>query len=414
MQDDLTLLQDSYFHRDQTALRLVWRQSAGVLGLLRSSARFVREVSLKLFTPSHLAVPFSAVLTAVVVHFFYRANNAVEGGSEPFAWFDGTSVWPSIAIFIFAGLLSFHFILKSQSDLTENAKRLTDNFGLREQTSEHESWFGWDTPPKVGNTGKLDIAILWGRYLFRGRLSRRMFRVVPMVLLYVSVIALMMPLIGGYPSIPIRGSFDFHLFLLPTIILYLLLTFLVIDSTMLHCGFLKQLESVETFWPDATFRKFGYPVNRHPRKYASELAYFWDILLISRRTEAVGNLIYYPFIVLFCFIAARFPCFDDWTWTPALVVTLSMHFSLALYAAWKLPRTAVAYRDKVLGELNLRRRKAFMVEGKTPEAIDTIIEEVQLNHKGAFCYPWEQPAIRALLLPSGGIGLATLIQYLPH
>lgn len=414
MQDHLTLFQDSWLHRSQTASRLVWRQFGGVLGLLRSSALFVRDLSVKLFTPSHFAVPSSAILTAVVVHFFYCANNAVEGGGEPFAWFDGTSAWPSIAIFIFAGLLSFHFILKSQSDLTENAKRLTDSFGLGEQTSEHESWFGWDTPPKVKNTGKIDIAILWERYLFRGRLSRRMFRVVPMVILYMSVIVLMMPFIGGYPSIPIRGNFDFGLFLFLTIILYLLLTFFVIDSTMLHCGFLKQLESVETHWPDTTFCKFGYPINRHPKKYASELACFWDILLISRRTEAVGNLIYYPFIVLFCLISARFPCFDNWTWTPALVLTLSMHFSLALYAAWKLPRTAVAYRDKVLGELNLRRRKAFMVEGKTPEAIDTMIEEVQANHKGAFSYLWEQPAIRALLLPSGGFGLATLFQYLPH
>jgi hypothetical protein len=55
-----------------------------------------------------------------------------------------------------------------------------------------------------------------------------------------------------------------------------------------------------------------------------------------------------------------------------------------------------------------------MIEGKTPDAIDTMIDEVQSNHKGAFSYLWEQPAIRALLLPSGGIGLLTLLQYLPH
>jgi hypothetical protein len=51
---------------------------------------------------------------------------------------------------------------------------------------------------------------------------------------------------------------------------------------------------------------------------------------------------------------------------------------------------------------------------KIPEAIDTMIEEVQSTHKGAFSYLWEQPAIRALLFPSGGIGLATLLQYLQH
>jgi hypothetical protein len=55
-----------------------------------------------------------------------------------------------------------------------------------------------------------------------------------------------------------------------------------------------------------------------------------------------------------------------------------------------------------------------MPAGRAPEAIDIMIEELQSTHQGAFAYIWEQPAIRALLLPSGGIGLATLLQYLPH
>jgi hypothetical protein len=55
-----------------------------------------------------------------------------------------------------------------------------------------------------------------------------------------------------------------------------------------------------------------------------------------------------------------------------------------------------------------------MIEGKAPEAIRTMIEEVESNLKGAFAYLWERPAICALLLPSGGIGIATLWQYLPH
>jgi len=40
-----------------------------------------------------------------------------------------------------------------------------------------------------------------------------------------------------------------------------------------------------------------------------------------------------------------------------------------------------------------------------------MIEEVQSTHQGAFSYLWEQPAIRALLFPSGGIGLATLQKF---
>ena len=96
-------------------------------------------------------------------------------------------------------------------------------------------------------------------------------------------------------------------------------------------------------------------------------------------------------------------------------MAFSMHFSLALYAAWRLPRVAGVYRDKVLARLKRRRRQALMMlEQRTPEAIDTMIEEVQSTRQGAYSYLWEQPAIRAFLLPSGGIGLATLLQFLPH
>ena len=33
-----------------------------------------------------------------------------------------------------------------------------------------------------------------------------------------------------------------------------------------------------------------------------------------------------------------------------------------------------------------------MDKGSAPAAIDTMIEEVRTNHKGAFSYPWDQPA----------------------
>jgi hypothetical protein len=381
---------------------------------LRRVAKVVAHLFVVAFTRSWIAVPLFALLTCVVVDSLFHANNDALGGGEPFGWFDGASAWPAIGIMIFAGLLAFHFIFKSQNDLTENAKSLTNHFGLRDDMHEGKSWLGWETIPWKDHTQHIDMATLWRRYLFRGRLSRRIFRVLPMAFLYIIAVSLVSGLMGGYAKIPIRGTLIFWPFLLLTVVLFVVLTFFVIDATMLHCGFLKQLESAETYWPDDTFRKFGYPVDRAPEKYATELSYFWDVLFISRRTEAIGNLIYYPFIILLCLILARFSCFDNWTWAPGVVVTLFMHFSLALYAAWSVPKAAVAYRDTVLGELNLRRRKALMIEGKTPDAIDTMIDEVQSNHKGAFSYLWEQPAIRALLLPSSGIGLVTLLQYLPH
>lgn len=376
---------------------------------------------------SWLAVPICAILAAGAVCCFYAFEND-SGTGEPYAWFDGASAWPSIAIILFAALLSVHFIVKSHFDLKQNADKLAGEFGLK-NTPEDTSFFGWEIPPsKPGITGSLplfpeleanneeriDIEALWQRYLSRGRFSTRVLRAAPMTILYMAALFAILPLIGRFPAPPIRGNFPFFALMTSTIFVFLFLTFVVIDAILLHEGFLMQLEKKETYWPDTTFERFRYRIKPKRPGNESDLADYWDILLISKRTEVVGGLIYYPFIILSLLIVARLKYFDNWAWSPVLIVTLCLHFSLALCAAWRLPQAARGYRDKVLERLKRRRRQALIVAQKTPEAIDTLIEEVQSTHQGAFSYLWEQPAIRAFLLPSGGIGLATLLQFLPH
>ena len=361
---------------------------------------------------SWLAVPICAIFAIGVVCCFYVFENYL-GMGEQFAWSDGTSAWPSIAIILFAALLSIHFFLKTHFDLTQNATKLTEEFGLEDAVPQNISLFGWEIPP-LSTSDRIDIEALWQRYRCRGRFLRRVFRAAPMTILYMAALFAVLPLIGDFPVPPIRGDFDFRVLMFPTITLFLFLTFVVIDAILLHEGFLLQLEKTESCWPDGTFQKFEYPIEPKRPGNESDLADYWDILLIARRTEAVGNVIYYPFVILSLLIVARLSVFDNWTWSRALIVALSLHFFLALYAAWRLPKAATEYRDKVLGRLKRRRRQALMQAEKIPEAIDTMIEEVQSTHKGAFSYLWEQPAIRALLFPSGGIGLATLLQYLQH
>jgi hypothetical protein len=388
----------------------------------------VRKRCAAVAASSWLAVPICVIVSVGVVYCFYFKENA-SGGGEPFAWFDGISAWPSIAIILFAGLLSIHLIAKAHFELRKNADKLAKKFGLSASKQKKTCFFGWEVAPlKPGipreitvfpgldfNTKKrIDIKALWKIYLCRGRFWRRLLRVTPMFAIYIIALIVALPVIGPTPTAPIRGQFNFILLIAFTIFAFLFLTFFVIDAILLHEGFLLQLEKAETYWPDLTFQKLNYPFRPKRPSSESDLADYWDILLISKRTEVVGRLIYYPFFILSLIIVARLNCFDDWTLTPVLVVALSMHFSLALYGAWRLPYVAKKYRDKVLERLKRRRRQALMLAQKMPEAIDTMIEEVQSTHQGAFSYLWEQPAIRALLLPSSGIGLATLLQYLPR
>lgn len=374
---------------------------------------------------SWLAMPVCAILTAGIVCGLYLVQND-SGRGEPFAWCDGASAWPSIAMLVFAALLSVHFIFKTCVDLRQNAAKLAAEFGLKGTERETRTLLGWEIPllKQVVTTGspeveatteeKIDIEALWQRYLRRGRFWTRILRAAPMTGFYICALISILPLLGHFPAPPIRGSSSFFPALMfATVIVFLLLTFFVIDAILLHEGFLKQLTEKKTYWPDATFERHKYSVKPRPDN-ENDLADYWDILLIAKRTEVVGNQIYYPFVILLLLIVARLKYFDNWTWTPALIVALSLHFSLALYAAWRLPVVAREYRDRVLERLKRRRRQALMAAQRIPEVSDTMIEDVQSTHQGAFSYLWDQPAIRALLLPSGGIGLATLLQYLPR
>ena len=131
---------------------------------------------------------------------------------------------------------------------------------------------------------------LWQRYLCRGRFWTRVFRAAPMTGLYILAFVVafiaMRPLIGDFPRPPIRNDFPYFYLMTLTIIVFLFLTFFVIDAILLHKGFLIQLEEKETYWPDATFEKFEYPIDCARPKNESDLADYWDILLISKRTEA--------------------------------------------------------------------------------------------------------------------------------
>ena len=375
-------------------------------------------------TSSWLAVTICAILTATGALLMYAFEN--HGGTgEPFAWFDGASAWPSIAIILFATLLSIHFIIKVNFDLRRNADELTEEFGLEftcEANPKSALFFGWEAPPSKRNSvtihvrhrrpeEKVDIVTLWQRYLYRGRLWMRLGRATPMALLYFTALFFLLSLFGRFYTPNIRGHFYFPCLIVPAIFAFLLLTCVVIDAILLHERFLKQLTDKKTWWPDATFEKYNYRVKPHRPIYENDLADYWDILLIARRTETVGKQIYYLFIIPSLLIVAWLGYFDNWPWPPVLIVALCVHFSVALFAAWQLPRDARKYRDKVLERMNRRKRQALMSAEKTTEATDTMIEEVQAIHRGAFSYLWEQPAVRALLLPSGGI-LAALIQYL--
>ena len=378
------------------------------------------KVAETVFTSSMFWIPLCAIISAITTYNLYLQSNR-DGQGEPFAWFSGASAWPSIGIDILAGLLSIHFLVKAYFSLQSNAAELTEEFSLTGLAPKASSWFGWDpvSGPPVGDTSsndkpkpvsKIDVAALWQGYLQRCRPLRRLLRIVPMVVFYFLALCLLFDILGPPSHVPIRNFQLFVPIIFVTVVLFLLLSFFVLDAIHLHEGFLRQLSDRESSWPQKTFENYEYSADL-PVTTQRDLADYWDLLLVASRTEAIGKIVYYPFVVLSLLIVARFGVFTNWTWSPSLLTAFALHAGLVFYTGWRLPLVANRYKNTVLERLKRRKRQTLTEARRLPEAADTLIEEIESMHQGAFAYLWEQPALRALVFPSGGLGLLSLLQH---
>jgi hypothetical protein len=138
------------------------------------------------------------------------------------------------------------------------------------------------------------------------------------------------------------------------------------------------------------------------------------VSLIARRTAKVGELIYYPFLVLFLMIVSRISYFDDWDWPPALVLVLGANAAYAITCALSLRGAAERARRKALDRLQDYQHDYAAAAGQATKADASrrTADEVREMREGAFALLSRHPILGAVLLPSGGIGIWALVEFL--
>jgi hypothetical protein len=400
---------------------------------------------------SSIVLPVAFFLCWLVIYLLAFVQRA-EG--EPFAWFQGISIWPTEIFRLFVGVMAIFFFLKTERDLKNNDKILGQTFGLDPGHSspnpEPNFWKrlfcdrefrkkvfrdkvavrDWKVHVNDDDTGPIDSVKLWRRYVEAGIFRFRLLRFLPLALAYVAAGTALIAILG-LPPVPYRGSFSWAcdlLFLVFAVALSIFLTFYVVDATMLNRRLIHYLVKATTEWPDAAYEKlrerklWSYPHEQLQLISGAEhppgelLEDYLDIDLIARRTKVVGNLIYYPFILISILIVSRNALFDNWTWPFQLLIVIGGTAAYALWSAVRLRRTAEMARRRALESLNDRLiYKVAEGKGDSPEAqtareMMTMIKE---EDRGAFAPILQHPVFRALLLPSGGAGIWALTQYLP-
>jgi hypothetical protein len=337
---------------------------------------------------------------------------------EPYALTEGISIWPTEILRLLATFVALYYLIRDHEKIRDNNTEIAEEFGLSATPSsppEHRSLWGrlrWllSNAPSVGGE-RIAVGELWAEYLLRGKWTYRWIRTAALSVLYVAFAGLLFSLLGQ-PAVPYRGVMAFwadRVALIMSVVSFVLLMFYVVDAVLLRARLVRRLSLARSKWPDEILKKWSCQGARFENSFGEWL----NIRLIARRTEVVGSLVMGPFVVLFLMIISRLSYFDRWDWPLSLIAIMGVNSVAAVGAAVILRRSAERTRAIALDRLR-KDRVRCLVENDTHSLslLDRLLAEVESLQRGAFAPFTQQPVMRALLVPFGGIGTAMFLEFL--
>jgi len=215
----------------------------------------------------------------------------------------------------------------------------------------------------------------------------------------------------GPPNAPWRGRLDqvYEDVTWPLVLLLLFLTFLVFDATLLCLRFVDVLRKNRTSWPSDTHRIFGEKFN-----FQDQLLDEWiDLDFLALRTRCISRLIYFPFAIFALMIASRSTAFAEFALSWPIIITQVAGCVIIFGCAMALCFSAEKARATTKSRLMEGMVAAKAADGceKRAAQIETLLKLVDGLRQGSFVPLSQQPPIRALLLPLGGLGWTALLDY---
>jgi hypothetical protein len=384
----------------------------------------------------------TVLATIVGVHRAVDASLA-QGSGEPFVWFEGVSVWPTVVLRFVSLVIGIVLVIAFTIWMRRQAHSISERFKLPLPPTwklARSRWAAlWAGPhldlASFGSDGKADlkpsdagveIASLWQNYL-RATSWREMTWWILSSTVIVFVIGFALVDFFGRPTFPYRGLLVEQLYRRVTFVNALLLwlvIFWVGYETRACASFVAVLSDVKSVWPNSLLDRED-ATSGVPRAHLDDYLDFQLIVLATRR---IYRLIYLPFVLLLFLVLARSSIFDAMDFPLALILVTGLALAYALYTAILLRKSAEAARSKALDHYSARllvqaRQKdgpppvdtTIPIATSTPisaEQIKLLMERIRNTREGAFASLTQQPALQALLLPFGGYGGVQLVEYL--
>ena len=256
---------------------------------------------------------------------------------------------------------------------------------------------------------------LFAGYLFRSGPRHRTTRVLTATIAYgFTAFSLMFFLHGGLPpNTHVRGAFARGLdltLLLTSVACFLGFLFYVLDAVFVTKQLFDKIK-LRTVWPQPLIakKKEEFPVHEQ------DLDGFLDVSFAADISADLGRLIYLPFLIQFLFILSRNSYFDHWTWPVALIAIFAGNFALACVAWGVLRHSAKSIRTAALDGLSkalqdaARKAHASTEERTRHKALLQMRRQVEEVHRGAYARYIQDPALLAMLLPSGVFGILVIL-----
>jgi hypothetical protein len=321
--------------------------------------------------------------TLILVFSFSKASGWSE---EPFAWFKGLSIWPSVIVRLAAAVFAILAIVVAQDRLDRLKNELTQRFFAKcssgtvlvsNQSAQADVtiktsgngqktgrlvrdlkgfWLANESEQSASATtsisegkGKHEYP-LWLQYLELTGPRQRFMRVVGCVAVYIFVFRLLTE-VGVFTaaSVPVRGEWSHVLdraISHSEVAVYCMLLFFVVDATILTANLIEKLT----------------PYIPNPKDLNEADA----IHHINELTKAVSGLVYLPFSVLFMMIVARNPLFDAYAWPPLTIAHFGSGLLLIVVAAVTLQGRARAAKQTALDSIDRQIITQLETEATVP------------------------------------------------
>ena len=379
-------------------------------------------------------------------------GTAMCGTCEPVAWLEGVSAWPSHLIHLLALFAIFWTLdwawactlqqVRDDSDWLKLAAPVAPPIVRSSLRELAEGWFErisvlfWK--PGVGFSCSFEQ--LWKEYGERGDARPRAARVLVWFVLTLALVGLMFLGLseGQIPEVPVRGDEHRQIVKATLYVILLMLPLLIVavgDAIVLLVRFVHHLNAGRSCYPQATIDMFArslgdehhelwarrFKARPEERHEAGEfdshtLLDDWiDVQVVARRSAPVARLVIGPFVVLALLVVARSRLFDNWAMTPAIAIGVSVYVAALIGLTVLLKQAAENTRRRALESMQADLR--WLAGSGKPrsdlvEPFKRLIAQVENNQRGAFASFFDQPLLKAMLVPLGGAGGTQLFDYL--